>query len=313
MNELSGQIPLSLLALPNLTQLDISKNNLMGSVDLASSLWRLENLTVLGLSHNKLTVMEGLSTSTYPSRLVGLGLASCNMTKIPNVLMCLNHMVSLDLSSNKISEDIPNWISQRWSFDLQALNLSHNFFTSMELNLYIIPSRHVLVAFDLSSNKLQGHIPMPSSSAIFLDYSNNMFSSLLPNFTLYLSSTQYLKLSNNNISGHLPHSICRSPLQILDLSYNKFSGLLPPCLMENGLVILSLRENQFKGMLPSNISSGCSAETIDLHGNKIEGQLLRALCNCTNLKVLDLGMNQIVDTFPFWLLVLKSNHFHGSI
>jgi hypothetical protein len=244
-NELTGQIPRSLLVLPNLMHLNTAGNNLMGSVDLASSLWRLENLTSLYLSHNKLTVTEeegSNSSSTCPSRFVGLGLANCNMTKIPNLLMRLNHMADLDLSSNKLSGDIPNCI---WNYDLRSLNLSHNMFTGTELNSsHVIPFISVLNVFDLSSNRLQGQIPMPSSSASILDYSNNMFSSLLPNFTLYLSSTLYLKLSNNNISGHLPHPICDSRMEILDLSFNNFSGPVPPCLMENGVLsILNLREN----------------------------------------------------------------------
>jgi len=323
MNELTEQIPQSLLVLPNLMHLDIEGNNLMGAVDLASLLWRLENLTYLNLSHNKLTVMEGEgsnSSSTNPFRLKGLGLASCNMTKIPNLLMHLNHIDDLDILCNNISGDIPNWI---WNYDFRSLNLSHNMFTGTELSSsHVIPFNGVLDVLDLSSNRLQGQIPMPSSSASFLDYSNNMFSSLLSNFTLYLSSTRYLKLSNNNISGHLPHSICDTPMEILDLSFNNFSGPVPPCLMENGVLsILNLRENHFEGKLPTNISKGCSVETIDLHGNMIEGQLPRALCNCSNLEVLDLGRNQIVDTFPSWLgrllnlhvLVLRSNQFHGSI
>jgi len=48
--------------------------------------------------------------------------------------------------------------------------------------------------------------------------------------------------------------------------------------MDNGgFQVINLRENQFIGMLPSNISSACSVQTIDLHGNKIEGQLPKAL------------------------------------
>jgi Leucine-rich repeat (LRR) protein len=58
-----------------------------------------------------------------------------------------------------------------------------------------------------------------------------------------------------------------------------------------------------------------------LHGSKIEGQIPRALHNCSNLEDLDLGRNKITDTFPSWLgrllnlrvLVLRSNQFHGSI
>ena len=126
MNEMTGQIPQSLLVLPKLTHFDIEGNNSMGLVDLASLLWRLENLTYLDLSHNKLTVTEGEgsnSSFTYPSRLMGLALASCNMTKILNLLMHLNHMYDLDLSSNNISGDIPNWI---WNYDFRSLNLSQH-------------------------------------------------------------------------------------------------------------------------------------------------------------------------------------------
>ena len=205
------------------------------------------------------------------------GLASCSITKIPNLLIRLNHVEYLDLSCNKISGDIPKWIWERWTNDLRVLNILGNMFTGMELNSSVIPIS-TLSHLDLSSNRLQGQVPMPESSAEILDYSNNAFSSLLPNFTLYLRQTNYLRLSNNNISGHLPHSICNSPLEILDLSYNNFTGLVPPCLMDNGgFQVINLRENQFIGMLPSNISSACSVQTIDLHGNKIEGQLPKAL------------------------------------
>ncbi|CAD6248268.1 unnamed protein product [Miscanthus lutarioriparius] len=324
MNNLTGQIPQSLLVLPNLTKLDIEGNNLMGSVDLAS-LWG-EKLTSLFLSYNKLTVIEGEDTnnssSTYPHQLMDIGLASCNMTKIPKLLMHAKYVTYLDLSSNKISGDIPSWIWGRWNYSLKWISLSDNMFTGMELNSYVIPFSNTLYSFNLSFNRLQGSIPMPYPSAQLLDYSNNSFSSLLPNFTLYLSYNAYLMLSHNNISGYLPRSICHSPLNVLDLSYNNFSGPLPQCLMENTfLTIINLRENQFNGMLPSNISIGCHVETINLNGNKIEGQLPRTLYSCTNLEVLDLGRNQIADTFPSWLggllnlrvLVLRSNKFHGSI
>jgi Leucine-rich repeat (LRR) protein len=289
-------------------------------VDLAS-LWRLKNLTDLYLSNNKLSVTDG-NSSTYLPGLRVLALANCNITKIPNFLTGINHLSYLDISSNKINGNIPKWIWERWNSSLESLNLSHNMFTGMELTSYVIPFSRPLYTLDLSSNRLQGQIPLPSLSAKFMDYSDNMFSSVLPNFTLYLSQTHYLSLSNNNISSYLPNSICDSYIDILDVSYNRFKGMVPPCLMGNGfMTILNLRENHFEGVLPSNISSGCSLQTLNLNGNKIEGQLPRALYNCTNLEVLDLGRNQIMDTFPSWLrtlpnlrvLVLRSNQFHGSI
>nr|XP_051220980.1 receptor like protein 26-like [Lolium perenne] len=157
---------------------------------------------------------------------------------------------------------------------------------------------------------------------MYLDYAHNSFTSVLPNFTLYLNITLYLSMSNNSINGNILHPICKSRLEVLDLSYNDFSGPITSCLLEMvGLRMLNLRENHFEGPLPSSITNECTLQTIDLHGNKIEGQLPRAFSNCNKLMVLDIGNNLIVDAFPSWLgelsnlyvLILRSNQFYGSI
>jgi Leucine-rich repeat (LRR) protein len=322
-NKLAGQFPKSFFELTSLVVLRIDGNNFVGSVYL-SSFSRLRNLAILSLSHNKLSITdnEGNNSSSYLSGLKELGVACCNITKIPIILTHLNGVFHLDLSCNKISGDIPKLIWERWSSSLLHLNLSHNLFTGMQLTSQVLPFSWSLEVLDLSSNRLQGQIPMPNSSADILDYSHNNFSSILPNFTLYLSHTRYISMSNNSINGHIPHSVCDSrSLEILDLSHNSFRGQIPHCLLEGRMVVLNLRENQFQGTLPSNITHGCGLQTIDLNGNKVQGQLPRALYNCTDLEVLDLGNNQVVDTFPSWLgrlpnlrvLVLRSNHFYGSI
>ncbi|XBI22635.1 hypothetical protein VPH35_063632 [Triticum aestivum] len=156
-----------------------------------------------------------------------------------------------------------------------------------------------------------------------LDYSNNTFSSTMPNFTAYLGQTAYLKLSKNNISGSIPYSICDArKLEVLDLSHNNFNGLMPSCLIEGrSLAILNLRENDFEGTLPYYVNENCNLQTIGLHGNKFEGRLPRSLSTCVDMEVLDIGKNQMVDTFPSWLrrlsnlrvLVLRSNQFYGSL
>lgn len=205
MNELTGKIPHSFFEVTSLEYLHLSSNNLVGLVDLTSS-WKLGRLRSLKLSNNKLSVMgaEGNnSSSAYPSGLQTLWLARCNMTEFPNFLTRPNNPIDLDLSCNKLSGNIPNWI---WGQSLSSLNLSHNMFTGMMLISSILPNLNTL---DLSANRLQGQIPMPNSS-IYLDYSHNNFSSVLPNFTSYLFYTSYLSMSNNSISGHIAESICNS-------------------------------------------------------------------------------------------------------
>uniref|UniRef100_A0A453DTQ9 Uncharacterized protein n=2 Tax=Triticinae TaxID=1648030 RepID=A0A453DTQ9_AEGTS len=323
-NSLAGQFPKSFFQLAELVRLEINLNNFVDSVDL-SSFGRLRKLTGLDLSHNKLSVMIDEGNNSLYTSLFGLdelGLACCNITKFPSFLTHLDRMVYLDLSCNKIAGDIPKLIWERWNNSLLQLNLSHNMFTSMQLTSYVLPFSGYLEVFDLSSNRLRGQIPMPDLSSEYLDYSHNFFSSVLPNFTLYLSHTNYLSMSNNSINGYIPETVCHSMLDVLDLSYNNFSGPIPSCLIENAQrSVLNLRENHFEGTLPSNITSECTFQTIDLHDNKIEGQIPRGLSNCSYLEVLDIGNNRIVDTFPSWLgelsnlyvLILRSNQFYGSI
>ncbi|KAL6658850.1 hypothetical protein ACP70R_002890 [Stipagrostis hirtigluma subsp. patula] len=324
-NELSGPIPEAFFHLASLKYLDVRSNNLIGWVSL-NSFWRLRDLESLILSDNKLCVIdvEGDShITTYQARPIHIGLASCNITRFPRSLMLMEWISYLDLSHNKIEGDIPKWVWETWSASLVGLDLSHNMFTGLQLTSDVLPLANSLSFLDLSFNRLQGQIPMPMSSAEFLDYSGNRFSSFPPNFTLYLTYTMNLNVSNNKINGHIPMSICNSSLRVLDLSHNNFSGLIPSCLIENGwLEVLNLRENNIEGMsLPSNITTRCSLQLIDLYANKIEGKLPRGLSNCPDLEVLNFGSNQIADTFPSWLrglpkltvIVLRSNRFYGTI
>ncbi|KAF7033581.1 hypothetical protein CFC21_044665 [Triticum aestivum] len=322
-NQISGQIPGSFFQLTSLIELDLSSNNLTGLVEL-NSLWKLRKLYFLDLSNNRLSVLDGEGNkSTVPllPKLSILVLVSCNLTTMPRFLMHINHIHTLDLSNNIMQGTIPQWIWETWDDSLTQLDLSNNMFTHMQLTSYLLPYSR-LDSLDLSSNRLQGQAPMPNLLKA-VDYSNNRFSSIMPNFTAYLSQTVYLKLSKNNISGHIPDSVCdASNLKVLDLSYNNFSGLILSCLIEGrSLVVLNLRENHFKGTLSDNVSDHCNLQTIDLHGNNIQGQLPRSLSNCAGLGILDIGNNRMVGTFPFWLgrlsdlriIVLGSNLFYGSL
>ncbi|KAM3198065.1 hypothetical protein ACQJBY_073262 [Aegilops geniculata] len=322
-NKLTGNFPKPFFQLQRLAYLDIGWNNLVGSVDL-SSFWRLGNLVYLSLSNNNLSVMDmdgegNNSPSTYFPRVTWLRLASCNLMGFPSSLAHLNEMSYLDLSCNRISGAIPKWIWVTWTSSLTYLNLSHNMFSSVQLTSFVLPFSQ-LQALDLSSNQLQGQIPMPSPPADILDYSNNCFSSVLPNFTLYLGFQ--FKISKNNISGHIPNSVCDSRVSVLDLSFNNFSGWIPSCLIEDGYMsALILRDNQFEGVLPNNIKDQCVLHTLDLNSNKIEGQLPKTLTKCLQLEFLDFGNNHMLDTFPSWLgrlpklrvLVLRSSRFYGSM
>ncbi|CAO2191600.1 unnamed protein product [Urochloa humidicola] len=318
-NKLQGPLPKLLSKFPELYRLDLSSNNLNGTVHL-SFIKDYKEFDYLSLSNNKLSVVEedaNHSHAKYPVIRDYLGLASCNLSYVPKFLM-QQSIDNLDLSNNNIGGHIPDWI---WGIGGSRLNLSHNLFVSVNLNLLNTSIHDV----DLHSNKIEGALPLPPSGTYRLDYSNNQFnSSITPEFWSRASSANSLSLANNSLTGEISHLICNATdIEVLDLSLNGFSGLIPPCLLKHAkhLVILNLRGNKFHGSLPQDISEDCALQIIDLNGNKFMGKLPVSLINCQMLQFLDLGNNLLLDTYPEWLgvlpllkvLVMKSNGFYGPI
>uniref|UniRef100_A0A0E0FGL4 non-specific serine/threonine protein kinase n=1 Tax=Oryza nivara TaxID=4536 RepID=A0A0E0FGL4_ORYNI len=324
-NQLSGLIPKSFFQITNLKCLSLESNKFTGTVEL-NYVWQQKNLFFLSLSNNLISLIDDEGERVPPSlpNIRYLYLSSCNLTKIPGTLKYLDAVFNLDLSSNQISGAIPCWIWENWKDHLLRLNLSHNMFSILEKTPSLV-NMTFLNYLDLSFNRLQGSIPIPvtTSSEVALDYSNNHFSSIVPNFGIYLENASYINFSNNKLSGRVPSSICKaSKVIVMDLSGNNYSGSVPACLTESvNLSVLKLRDNQFNGVLPENSREGCNLQSLDVNGNQIEGKLPRSLSYCQHLELLDAGNNQIVDSFPFWLgtlpnlrvLVLRSNKLNGTI
>ncbi|KAI9153122.1 hypothetical protein LWI28_006164 [Acer negundo] len=250
-NRLEGPIPKSIFQLKKLKILLLSSNKFNGTVQL-DSIQRLANLTTLDLSYNSLTV-NASSDSPFLSQITTLKLASCNLSVIPNLKNQLR-LFHLDLSQNQISEEVPNWIWNVSNGILTHLNLSCNLLKGLQVP-YSLPNLSVL---DLHSNQLQGKIPPPPTTAVYVDYSRNFFTSIPPDIGSFLNFTVFLSLSNNNLGGVIPQSMCNATnLRVLDLSNNSMSGTVPACLTGGiqTLGVLNLRGNNLKGSIPAIISS----------------------------------------------------------
>ncbi|TYJ38658.1 hypothetical protein E1A91_A04G006600v1 [Gossypium mustelinum] len=278
-NKLQGLLPSSIFQLLNLIGLSLSSNNLSGVIEL-SMFSNLPNLKYLDLSYNSLSLT---SNSTSTVNLTSLLLSSCNLSEFPQFLKGLKSLEWLDLSYNRIEGKIPQWMQEVGIDSLRYLNISHNSLTEVEQ----FPWKNIAF-LDLSSNLIRGNLPILASTInIFL-------------------------ISNNSFNGEVSSLICNaSALQILDLSHNNLSGKIPQCFgnLSNSLEFLNLKKNKDK------------LSNFNLNGNLLEGPLTPSILNCKGLEVLNLGNNKINDTFPHWLgglpqlqvLVLKSNHMHGSL
>ena len=321
-NNLEGPIPESVFHLQSLNILDLSSNKFNGTVE-PSSFQKLGNLTALSLSYNNLSINAGLATPAFPLplNLTALKLASCKLRTFPD-LSTHSGLAYLDLSENQISGSIPSWIWKIGNGSPGHLNLSHNLLEDLQQPLSNLPP--FLSTLDLRFNQLRGPIPTPPLYSGYVDYSNNRFTSSIPHdIGLYISYTSFFSLSNNNITGIIPSSICNaSYLQVLDLSDNAFSGTIPSCLIQNeNLSVLNLGKNRLIGNIPGELGHMCSLQTLDLNENLLDGKIPKSLAHCEALEVLNLGNNGMNDTFPFWLknisslrvLVLRGNKFYGHI
>ncbi|KAI4387375.1 hypothetical protein MLD38_005213 [Melastoma candidum] len=201
---------------------------------------QLSQLSELDLSHNMLTgyidlSANGFSSIIFPeptanvSHINGLGLGSCNLTEIPQILKNQESEWNwLDLSNNNISGQIPEWVLQR---TLYTLDLSFNNFHGT------LPTLQATIQIYLvSNNRLSGEIPssiceMENLQA--LDLADNNFTGVLPPcFGNHSSRFSAFSLSGNNFIGKIPEfNKDRCRLTAVDLSSNSFEGSLPRSLM----------------------------------------------------------------------------------
>ena len=270
----------------NLETLDLYFNYFGGIVEFDNFL-KLQKLKWLQLSSNQISLLTKPSNNiTFPKFQI-LGLASCDLDEFPDFLKNQDELEVLQLSKNKISGLIPNWMWNSSKKTLLSLDLSHNFLTGF-FQLPVILPWTKLRNLELSNNKLQGSLPIPPPSII--TYS----------------------VSNNTLTGEIPQMICNlCSLLSLDLSDNNLSGMLPDCLgnLSFSLSILNLRRNNFQGNVPQICKKGGNLKMIDFSQNQLQGWMPRSLVNCTMLETLVQGNNQINDSFPSWLGVLPELGF----
>ncbi|XP_074264494.1 receptor-like protein 7 [Silene latifolia] len=322
-NHLQGSLPTSLFGMKALKILKLSSNNFRGTLNL-NLIRQLKNLSSLDLSFNSLSIEANATmakVSSFP-QLSTLKLASCNLRVLPDFLKNQSILQYLDLSINSIRGVMPKWIWGVGNGSLSYLNLSCNSFTGLEQPSSDISTINIL---DIHGNKIQGETPnLISPRMIYLDYSNNYFTSVSRNIGNVIPYVAYVSLSGNNISHDIPISLCNlTNLQVLDLSVNSLTGKIPQCVlrMTSTLDVLNLKENDLNGTLFNEFPKGCSLSTLSIGDNSLQGQIPRSLANCKQLEVLDIRENGFSGTFPDSLrnlsrlrvLVLRDNNFYGSI
>ncbi|XP_052883587.1 receptor-like protein EIX2 [Gossypium arboreum] len=197
-NSFSGSLPSSLGSLTSLKMLSLRGNKFLG--ELPSSLQNCTRLKFLDLSDNELSGEIPIWIGQRLSSLVFLSLQGNQFRgRIPHQLCGLKYLQILDLSVNKISGTIPSCLINNFTSMAKKESLDRRiehhilynglvwFFQVRYVDEALLtwkgtkqsyPQLGLLLAIDLSSNKLTGEIPEELNSLqelVALNLSRNIF------------------------------------------------------------------------------------------------------------------------------------------
>ncbi|XP_016167888.1 LRR receptor-like serine/threonine-protein kinase GSO2 [Arachis ipaensis] len=208
-------------------------------MDLPMNLYKVMNLVYLDLSRNQITgsIPESLQPRTPNLRSLLLNDNFMNGS-LPSSLGNLKFLSKFDVSNNKLSGKIPSTI---WNLSsLEWLHLNNNKFQE-KLPSFLSNMKN-LILLDVGENQ----------RSVNLDLSNNFLSGSIPTGISFLSKLVGLNFSYNNLSGKIPERIgdMRS-LESIDLSHNHLSGAIPRSMIDlNFLSHLNLSYNNLSESIP---------------------------------------------------------------
>ncbi|KAL8508070.1 hypothetical protein ACS0TY_018575 [Phlomoides rotata] len=304
---------------PSIKHLNLSRNQIAGSLVGGGEAQAFGSLKVLDLSFNKFS--GELPGFNFVYDLQVLKLSNNGFSgSIPNNLLKGDSLVltELDLSGNNLS----GHISMITSTALHTLNLSSN---ALSGELPLLTGSCAVI--DLSKNQFQGNLSrlLKWGNVEILDLSQNQLMGPIPEVTAQFLRLNYLNLSRNFLIGSLPEAITRFPkLTTLDLSFNQFDGpvltslLSSPTLKElhlqsnvfsgsidfsppsnvTNLLVLDISNNQLNGSFPDGFGSFNELQSLNISGNNFSGSLPTSIGNITTLNSLDISRNHFNGSLP---------------
>ncbi|KAI7729023.1 hypothetical protein M8C21_024568 [Ambrosia artemisiifolia] len=303
-NRLTGPLPPSLLGSPQLNDLDVGENYLLGKLVITSR--NSCNLEYLILAANNFGSEE-----------------DDEMKFIDDLSIC-KKLRRLQLVSNQFKGLLPESLGNL-STTLDILSVASNYFYGGLPSS--IGNLIGLTLLDLSSNQLTGTLPVTISNLTnlqWLDLTNNSFSGNIPSSLGNLSLLLELYLTSNKFTGTIPSSLgnCKQLLR-LNLDQNNLTGNIPRQLFEilSLSISLNLGFNQLSGQLPVEVGNLKSLNEIILANNRLSGNLPSSLGSCSSLQNLSISNNFFSGPFPASLgslcalenLDVSHNNFTGGI
>ncbi|XP_031120627.1 probable leucine-rich repeat receptor-like serine/threonine-protein kinase At3g14840 isoform X2 [Ipomoea triloba] len=304
--DLQGVLPPSLVKLPFLKTIDLTRNYLSGTIppDWASTKLEYLSVVVNRLSGPIPKYLGNISTLEY----LNLENNIFNGT-VPPELGKLANLQNLILSANNLTGELPK---QFYALNLTEL-LSHNNFTGKLPSFQTFKS---LKQLEVQASGFEGPIPQNISGLTSLtELRISELNGGVSHFPILndMTKMEMLMLRRCNISGKIPDLAHMAGLKHLDLSFNNLEGEIDGLQalgdQSTGLGHLQymyLTNNSFSGQIPqwtinrdsryftdlsynnfegSSVPHACSSETVNLfksyNGGGENEKFVKCLMNCT--------------------------------
>ncbi|KAK9073048.1 hypothetical protein SSX86_007370 [Deinandra increscens subsp. villosa] len=301
-NVLTGVIPESICNASYLKVLDMSNNQLSGSIP--SCLIELgSSLGVLNLGNNSLS---GRIDGKFPS---SCGLNTLDLHgnllegKIPESLVNCTTLEVLNLGVNQINDTFPCSLSKNTNLRVLVLRLN-----KLHGSLACGQTQHnnwsKLQIVDIASNHLNGEIPKNYFSqwgAMMNDDVGDPPEKKHLSFTvLQLNDFYYQDTVTVTVKGlELELVKILKVFTSIDLSDNQFSGEMPDTIGQlKALYVLNVSHNEFTGSIPPSMGNLSQLESLDMSSNKLTGEIPQALASLSFLSFLNLSYNQLKGRIP---------------
>lgn len=310
--KLTGQLPNEIVALTNLTELNLYNNELSNTIP--NSYQALTNLKALVLHQNELhdVIPMWLGNTLTNLEIINLGDNDIFGT-IPSNINQLTNLKTLNCESCLLGGSLSSLMNMK---SLETIHLGQNTIKG-EFTNELFNSLISLKEIDLGQNLFTGELPtnlFNNTQMLIIDLHSNQFIGDIP-YVNPDNMIRSLAINDNDLSGRMDTLIksLNPKIQHLDLSKNEFTGSGLPTdiglLTDLKYLFIAMNPNLNKEIIPSEI--GLLTELIDIslqNTNRI-GEIPYTIKNNKLLITLDLINNYITGDIPDELSMLKQLRF----
>lgn len=276
---LRDSLPDALGTLSQLRSLNISSNNLKGSLDMLTSLSNLKTFNMAATNYK----------SSYGN--------------VPSIFGKMRQLTSLNIAQNRFTNPISDTTGFFLLTDLEELYVNSNSFNGVMQSGF--GNFRKLKKFNISASNLSGVLPSSLTNLRVLEefyISSNRFDSDLGNIISAMPNLRVLSAASNKFGKNraLPLPLYDlKHLTYLDLSNNEYKFFIHSKISQlQNLQTLLLQNNKLAQNLPYSIGDLSKLVTCNLSTNLLDGQIPIRLYYLPSLRTLDLSYNQFKDVLP---------------